>query len=310
MQTLKIIRIATRTSPLAIWQAKHVKNLIEQANSLVKCSLIPLQTAGDQSLDDSLACIGGKGLFVKELEQALLEDRADIAVHSMKDVPIYLPKDLIIAAYIKREDPRDSFISNKYSSLKDLPPNAIIGTSSLRRSALIKHYFPQLKIHLLRGNIQTRLKKLDDKKYDALILAAAGLKRLKLKNRIKDYLAVDYFIPAINQGILGVECRNNHQEIIEAVKKINHSSTQKIAEAERAFNCALGGSCHMPIGGFATLQQEEIHMSGLISDKEGKKYLLAQQQGILTEGHEKVGILLAEQLFAQGAQVILDSLEF
>ena len=249
---MKKINIATRESPLALWQAEHVASLLRQQHS-VEVQLVGMTTQGDQILDSPLAKIGGKGLFVKELEKSLLQGDTDIAVHSMKDVPVDFPEGLGLAVILQREDPRDAFVSNQYASLADLPIGAKVGTSSLRRQCQIRAARPDLVILDLRGNVQTRLSKLDAGQYDGIILAAAGLKRLQLEARIRFLLAPEQSLPAIGQGAIGIECRSNDSAVIALLAPLNHIDTYDCVMAERAMNERLHGGCQVPIAGFAQL---------------------------------------------------------
>ncbi|MDD1607759.1 MAG: hydroxymethylbilane synthase, partial [Methylococcaceae bacterium] len=253
----KIIRIATRQSPLALWQAEHVAARLEQIFPQVKTELVKMVTRGDKILDAPLAKIGGKGLFVKELEQGMLEGSADIAVHSMKDVPVEFPEGLHLAAILTREDPSDAFVSNQYASFADLPANARIGTSSLRRQCQIKERYPNAEIISLRGNVNTRLAKLDAGDYDAIILASAGLKRLGMANRITQCLDTAVSLPACGQGAIGIECRVDDVEINEILSALHDNDTGLCVSAERAMNARLNGGCQVPIAGFAELQNNQ-----------------------------------------------------
>jgi len=261
------ITIATRESRLALWQAEHVKALLEQRGHQV--SLLGMTTKGDQILDRSLSKVGGKGLFVKELEVALEEGRADLAVHSLKDVPMELPEGFVLACVMEREDPRDAFVSNRYATLVSLPQGAVVGTSSLRRMALLRARRPDLKIEPLRGNLDTRLRKLDDGLYDAIVLAAAGLKRLGLGERIRTTFAPDVMLPAAGQGALGIEVRTERQEVIDALAPLAHQTTWLAVSAERAVSRAMGGSCSMPLAAFATLHADTLTLDAAWGDPEG-----------------------------------------
>ena len=303
---MKKINIATRESPLALWQAEHVAKLLRQQHS-VEVQLVGMTTQGDQILDSPLAKIGGKGLFVKELEKSLLQGDTDIAVHSMKDVPVDFPEGLGLAVILQREDPRDAFVSNQYASLADLPIGAKVGTSSLRRQCQIRAARPDLVILDLRGNVQTRLSKLDAGQYDGIILAAAGLKRLQLEARIQFLLTPEQSLPAIGQGAIGIECRNNDSAVIALLAPLNHLDTYDCVMAERAMNERLHGGCQVPIAGFAQLQQEQIHLRGLVGNPDGKEVLRAQATGHRSQAHA-LGVAVAEQLLAQGADRILAAL--
>ena len=302
-----IIRIATRKSPLALWQAEHVAERLEKAFPDVKTELVKMVTKGDKILDAPLAKIGGKGLFVKELEQGMLEGSADIAVHSMKDVPVEFPDGLHLAAILNREDPTDAFVSNNYKSLDDLPENAKIGTSSLRRQCQIKERFPDAEILSLRGNVNTRLAKLDAGEYDAIILASAGLKRLKMGHRITQCLNTDISLPAIGQGAVGIECRTDDSEINGYLKSLQDEPTTIRVMAERAMNERLQGGCQVPIAGFAEIQGNSLFMRGLVGSPDGSILYRAERTGSFAQA-EQIGIEIADDLLAQGADKILKDL--
>jgi hydroxymethylbilane synthase len=301
----KIIRIATRQSPLALWQAEHVSALLQKAFPTIKTELIKMVTRGDKILDAPLAKIGGKGLFVKELEQGMLEGNADIAVHSMKDVPIDFPEGLHLAAILEREDPTDAFVSNHFHSLDDLPENARIGTSSLRRQCQIKARFPNAEILSLRGNVNTRLAKLDAGNYDAIILASAGLKRLGMADRIRQSLPTEISLPACGQGAIGIECRTDDVEINEMLKALHHEETAFCVTAERAMNAKLNGGCQVPIAGFAQLENGEIFMRALVGNPNGNVIYRAEKRGVSAV---EIGESLADDLLKQGAAEILKAL--
>jgi len=303
----KIIRIATRQSPLALWQAEHVAELLTRAFPGLKTTLVKMVTRGDKILDAPLAKIGGKGLFVKELEQGMLEGLADIAVHSMKDVPVDFPVGLHLAAILSREDPTDAFVSNRYSTLNELPVNARIGTSSLRRQCQIKERFPDADVMPLRGNVNTRLAKLDAGDYDAIILASAGLKRLGMAERITQSLDASVSLPAIGQGAIGIECRVDDPEINDLLKVLHDSETGICVTAERAMNARLNGGCQVSIGGFAQYQGEQLFMRGLVGSPDGSVLYRAERTGGLDQA-ETIGRLIAEDLLAQGADKILQAL--
>jgi len=303
----KIIRIATRKSPLALWQAEHVAERLEKAFPWVKTELVKMSTQGDKILDAPLAKIGGKGLFVKELEQGMLEGTADIAVHSMKDVPVEFPEGLHLAAILTREDPTDALVSNRYASLDELPADAKIGTSSLRRQCQIKERFPNAEILTLRGNVNTRLAKLDAGEYDAIILASAGLKRLGMAERITQCLAPEVSLPAIGQGAIGIECRVNDPEINEILQVLHDWQTGVCVTAERAMNARLNGGCQVPIAGFAELHDERLIMRGLVGSPDGQVIFRSERSGEL-EHAETIGRLIAEDLLTQGADKILQTL--
>ena len=303
----KIIRIATRQSPLALWQAEYVAELLVRAFPGVRTELVKMVTRGDKILDAPLAKVGGKGLFVKELEQGMLEGSADIAVHSMKDVPIDFPEGLHLAAILAREDPTDAFVSNRYATLNDLPPKAKIGTSSLRRECQLKQKFPDAEVLPLRGNVNTRLAKLDAGDYDAIILASAGLKRLGMANRITESLDASISLPAVGQGAIGIECRVDDVAINEMLKVLHDTSTGLCVSAERAMNMRLNGGCQVPIAGFAILQGEQLFMRGLVGNPDGSLLYRAEHSGSLDQ-EEAVGRKIAEDLLAQGADKILQAL--
>jgi len=300
----RTIRIATRQSPLALWQAEHVAARLRQAFPGIETELVTMVTRGDKILDAPLAKVGGKGLFVKELEQGMLEGRADIAVHSMKDVPVEFPEGLHLAVILEREDPSDAFVSNRYSSLADLPANARIGTSSLRRQCQIKARFPDAEILSLRGNVNTRLAKLDAGEYDAIILASAGLKRLGMAHRITARLDTADSLPAMGQGAIGIECRIDDAEIHDYLGVLHHHETSVCVGAERAMNGRLNGGCQVPIAGFAEIDGAQLHMRALVGHPDGSRLYRAEARAPLAQG-EALGIRLAEELLAQGAENVL-----
>lgn len=305
MTQSKTLKIATRQSPLALWQANFVKDRLEQLHSHLTVELVPMVTKGDVILDSPLAKIGGKGLFVKELEHALLEKRADIAVHSMKDVPMSFPEGLGLYVICKREDPRDAFVSNTYCTLSDLPQGAIVGTSSLRRQCQLKQLRPDLDIRSLRGNVGTRLSKLDAGEYDAIILASAGLIRLGLAKRISSFIETEQSLPAAGQGAVGIECRTDDAEVQALLAPLEDAETTACVLAERAMNTRLQGGCQVPIGGYAVLQGDEIYLRALVGDVDGSLILRAEGKSTV-ENAEELGRILAEQLLAQGADKILE----
>jgi hydroxymethylbilane synthase len=298
------VRIATRKSALALWQAEYVKARLEFFHPGIVVELVPMSTQGDKILDTPLAKIGGKGLFVKELETAILEDRADIAVHSMKDVPVEFPEGLMLSTICEREDPRDAFVSNQYSSLDQLPQGAVVGTSSLRRQCQIKALRPDLQIRDLRGNVNTRLAKLDAGEFDAIILAAAGLIRLGFQTRIAAYLPVSQSLPANGQGAVGIECRSDDAAVRALLAPLEHTATRQAVLAERAMNRALQGGCQVPIGAFAEIDGDQLHLRGLVGQLDGQQILQAEVRGAAVAG-EALGQQLAEMLLAQGAGTIL-----
>ncbi|KAB0628342.1 hydroxymethylbilane synthase [Acinetobacter gandensis] len=304
---MKILKIATRQSPLALWQAEHIRARLEALHTDLKVELVTFVTQGDKILDTPLAKIGGKGLFVKELEAALLDGRADLAVHSMKDVPMALPEGLNLAVICEREDPLDAFVSNTYNHFDELPQGAKVGTSSLRRKCQILKQRPDLEIIDLRGNVGTRLSKLDAGNYDAIILASAGLKRLGLAERIRHTIQPEFSLPAVGQGALGLECRTDDQAVLDFIQPLMHSETNACVRAERAFNAYLEGGCQVPIAGYAVLQNGQIHLEGRVGSVDGKTLLKAQQIGA-SENAEQLGVALAQELLAQGAGDILKAL--
>lgn len=300
------IRIATRKSALALWQAEHVKARLEQAHPGLQVSLVPMVSRGDKLLDAPLAKIGGKGLFVKELETALLENDADIAVHSMKDVPMDFPSGLGLYCICEREDPRDAFVSNTFASLDALPAGSVVGTSSLRRQAQLLARRPDLKIQFLRGNVNTRLAKLDAGEYDAIILAAAGLIRLGFAARIRASISVDDSLPAGGQGAVGIECRTADAEIHALLAPLHHADTALRVTAERALNKHLNGGCQVPIACYAVLEGEQLWLRGLVGQPDGGLLLRAQSRGPASSA-EQLGVHVAEALLAQGAADILQA---
>ena len=300
----KLVRIATRKSALALWQAEFVKAELERFHADVCVELVPMSTQGDIILDTPLAKIGGKGLFVKELEQAMLDGRADIAVHSMKDVPVEFPEGLELHTICEREDPRDAFVSNNFANLGELPQGAIVGTSSLRRQCQIKALRPDLDIRDLRGNVNTRLGKLDDGQYDAIILAAAGLIRLKMSKRIADYIEPEVSLPANGQGAVGIECRIDDEVTKALLAPLEHTQTRIRVNAERSMNRYLEGGCQVPIGAYALVDGEQVHLRGLVGAVDGSEILRDEVTGHVNDA-EELGIELAKKLLAQGADKIL-----
>jgi len=305
--TKQIIRIATRKSPLALWQAEYVRANLEQAHPGLSVELLTMTTQGDKILDSPLAKIGGKGLFVKELENSLLDKKADIAVHSMKDVPVELPAGLHLPIICEREDPTDAFVSNDFASIDDLPQGAIVGTSSLRRQCQIKLKRPDLIIKDLRGNVGSRLTKLDNGDYAAIILASAGLIRLKLNERIRDRIDTNTLLPAIGQGAVGIECRENDEETLSLLAPLNHIDTQIRITAERAMNHKLEGGCQVPIAGYSELTGNKIFLRGLVGKPDGSTLLRSEANGAVDDA-EAIGIAVAEALLEQGADKILKAL--
>lgn len=290
-----------------MWQAVHVQGRLAELYPQSQVEILGMTTKGDQILDRPLAEIGGKGLFIKELEVAMQEGRADLAVHSMKDVPMVMPDGFILAAISARENPRDAFVSNKYEGLDALPAGAVVGTSSLRRESILRAKYPQLVIKSLRGNLDTRLKKLDAGEYDAIILAAAGLIRLGLKDRIKSVLTPEQSLPAPGQGALGIEVPAGRPDAEALVAALNDPETAHCVRAERAFSRALGGSCQVPLGGYAVLENGDLWLRGFVATPNGKEMVSAELRGA-PEDDEKIGLILAQMLRDQGADEILEKL--
>jgi len=299
----KII-IATRESQLALWQANNVKDSLEALYPDTQVELLGMTTKGDQILNSPLSKIGGKGLFVKELEHALLEGRADIAVHSMKDVPMAFPEGLGLAVICEREDPTDAFVSNKYDNLASLPQGAVVGTSSLRRSSQLALARPDLVIKDLRGNVNTRLRKLDNEEYDAIILATAGLMRLEMTDRIKERISDLDSLPAGGQGAMGIECRSDDTDMIKLLAPLQHQETYYRVTAERAVNERLNGGCQAPIAAFALLEGDELYLRGLVGSVDGSVILRDEIRGSKNDAHA-LGVQLAEKLIAAGADKLL-----
>lgn len=302
--TEKPLRIATRQSPLALWQARHVAAALESRYPELRVELVGMTTQGDKILDAPLAKVGGKGLFVKELEQGLLEGRADLAVHSMKDVPVALPDGLHLSAILEREDPRDAFVSNHYQSLAELPTGARVGTSSLRRQCQLAERRPDLRIEPLRGNVNTRLAKLDRGEFTAIILAAAGLKRLELEGRIRGLLEPAESLPAIGQGAIGIECRCDDERVNTLTASLHHPATALCVRAERALNHRLEGGCQVPIAGYAELVRGELWLRGLVGEPDGRLIIRGERRGDPMAA-EPIGAELAEELLQRGAAEIL-----
>ena len=298
------LKIATRRSPLALWQAEWVKARLEELHPGLQVELVKMVTQGDKILDVPLAKVGGKGLFVKELEVGMLEGEADIAVHSMKDVPVEFPEGLHLAVICEREDPRDAFVSNTYKNFDELPQGAKVGTSSMRRALQIAERRPDLEIISLRGNVNTRLAKLDAGEYDAIILAAAGLIRLGFHDRIADFLDPSFSLPAMGQGAVGIECRVNDPRVNALIAPLNHEATVIRVKAERAMNNRLEGGCQVPIGGFAEIVDGNLFMRGLVGRPDGSKTLRGDITGRL-EDAEELGRVLADDLLSRGADQIL-----
>lgn len=303
----KTLKIATRQSPLALWQANYVKDRLQQLYPDLTIELVPMVTKGDVILDSPLAKIGGKGLFVKELENALLNKEADIAVHSMKDVPMQFPEGLGLAVICQREDPRDAFVSHSYRTFAELPQGAVVGTSSLRRQCQLKALRPDLDIRSLRGNVGTRLSKLDNGDYDAIILASAGLIRLGLADRIASFIDVEQSLPAAGQGAVGIECRTDDAQVQALLAPLADAKTTYCVLAERAMNNHLQGGCQVPIGGYAVLQQGQLYLRALVGNIDGSRIIRAEGKSAV-ENAEVLGVKIAEQLLAQGADKILQAI--
>jgi hydroxymethylbilane synthase len=302
--TKDILRIATRKSPLAMWQAEFVQAELEAAHPNLTVELLPMSTRGDKILDTPLAKVGGKGLFVKELEQALLDGRADIAVHSMKDVPMEFPPGLELGVICEREDPRDAFVSNNFASLAELPNGAVVGTSSLRRQCQLRASRPDLEITDLRGNVNTRLGKLDTGEYDAIILACAGLIRLGFEARISESMSVQQSLPAGGQGAVGIELRENDKRVSQYLSVLHHDDSAVCVTAERAMNKHLEGGCQVPIAVHAIVADGQLSVSGLVGAVDGSTILRASISGAVSDA-QTLGIALAEEVLAQGAGAIL-----
>lgn len=304
---LRIV-IASRESALAMWQAHHVRSRLVELYPGIEVSILGMTTQGDRMLGASLAKVGGKGLFVKELEDALVQGRADIAVHSLKDVPMHLPPGFTLAAVIERADPRDAFVSNRYRALAELPAGSRVGTSSLRRESQLRARYPHLVVEPLRGNVATRLRKLDDGQYEAVILAAAGLKRLGLEGRVTALLTPEESLPAVGQGALGLECRAEREDLLELLAPLNHPATGLCVAAERAFSRALAGSCNVPLGGFAEMSGERMRLRGFVGAPDGSRLVSGEIEGPVADP-AALGHALAERLRSQGADEILAALE-
>ncbi|CAG0976539.1 hydroxymethylbilane synthase [Methylophilaceae bacterium] len=299
--------IASRESALAMWQALHIQSRLQALYPQTVVEILGMTTTGDQMLDSPLSRIGGKGLFVKELEQALADGRADLAVHSMKDVPMHLPEGFTMAAIGEREDPHDAFVSNQYRRLEDLPGGSVVGTSSLRRQSQLQARFPALKIESLRGNLQTRLRKLDEGQYAAIILAAAGLKRLGLEARIAQLISTEHSIPAVGQGALGIEINASRHDLLQVLAPLNHAETASCVEAERGMSRALAGSCTVPLGAYAVRKGDQLVMQGFVASVDGSEILREQVSGSADEP-EALGRALAQKLVEKGADRILAAL--
>jgi hydroxymethylbilane synthase len=298
------IRIATRKSPLALWQAEEVARQLKQRNPQLEIELVKIVSKGDKFLDAPLAKVGGKGLFVKELEQSMIDGEADIAVHSMKDVPMVFPEGLHLPVIMQREDPTDAFVSNNYSSLQDLPANARIGSSSLRRQLQIKEQMPEAEMLNLRGNVNSRLQKLDDGQFDAIILATAGLLRLEMNDRIRSRIPPEQSLPSVGQGAVGIECRVGDERIESLIAPLDDHDTHTRLLAERGMNNRLNGGCQVPIAGYALLEGDEIYLRGLVGRPDGSEVVRGEIRGPRQQA-ETLGQTLAEDLLSRGADVIL-----
>ena len=301
------IRIATRKSPLALWQANFVKQQLETFHPALVVELVPMVTQGDVLLESPLSKIGGKGLFVKQLEQAIMNGQADIAVHSIKDIPAVFPQGLTLSTVCQRDEMRDALISNQYQHLDELPHGAVVGTSSLRRQCQLRAKYPHLQIKDLRGNVGTRLTKLDNQEYDAIILAAVGLKRLGLQNRIKQYIDTNLILPAVGQGAIGIESRADDKTLSELLAPLEDKNSRICIEAERAMNLALQGGCQVPIACLSQLENDSLTLRGLVGRIDGSEMIKAEITGHSTQA-EALGRQLADNLLAQGAKAILAEL--
>lgn len=301
------LRIATRQSRLALWQAEYVADTLRRAIQGLEVEIVPMKTEGDIRLEQSLAKIGGKGLFIKELEAAMMEDRADIAVHSMKDVPWRLPDGLTIASVLQRADPSDALVSVGDVPLGELRERARVGTSSMRRQAQIRHLRPDIQVHPVRGNVETRLRKLDEGEFDAVVLAAAGLKRLGKGSRISVRLEFDQCLPAIGQGAIGIECRADNEELVTALKGVEHAGTRRCLDGERALAESLEASCESPIAAHGEVRDGELLLRGLVATPDGQRLVRGQRRGRLADA-EWLGQDLARELLEQGGREILEEL--
>jgi hydroxymethylbilane synthase len=303
---VKPLVIATRASRLALWQAEHVKARLEALHPGLAVELLPMSTRGDELVDRRLDQVGGKGLFVKELESAMADGRADLAVHSMKDVPAELPAGFTLAAIGAREDPRDAFVSNRFATLREMPAGAAVGTSSLRRAAQVRERYPALELRLLRGNVETRVAKLDRGEYDAIVLAVAGLVRLGLAERIRSRLSLDESLPAPGQGALGIECLAARSDLVQKLASLGDAATALCVRAERAVSRALGGSCTLPLGAHAVMRDGRLALSALVASADGRRVLRAHAEG---SDPEAVGAAAAQALREQGADAVLQSVK-
>lgn len=303
---MKLLRIATRRSPLALWQAKWVAAGLERHNPDLETRLVEMTTSGDRIQDRPLATAGGKGLFLKELEHGLLEDEADIAVHSMKDVTVMLPDGLHIPVLCPREDPRDAFVSNRYASLDDMPAGAVVGTSSLRRQTQVKHRYPHLEVITLRGNVNTRLAKLDRGEFDTILLAVAGLLRLEMHSRIRQRIDPSRLLPAVGQGVMGIECRRGDEDTLDLIRCLNDAEAETAVVAERRVNAALDGGCQVPIAAYAdALSPERLRLRALVGTPDGRTLLTAEDTDA-PERADELGGRVGQSLIDQGARQILD----
>jgi hydroxymethylbilane synthase len=301
---LKQLKIGTRKSQLALWQAEYVRDRLLAEHPELSIELVKMSTQGDKILDTSLAKVGGKGLFIKELEQRLFDGSADIAVHSLKDMTVDLPDGLHLSVTCEREDPRDAFVSNTFKDLDEMPAGSRVGTSSLRRQAQLRSRYPDLNIIGLRGNVNTRLAKLDAGDYDAIILACAGLKRLGFHNRITVALEPEVSLPAVGQGAVCIECRADDDEINQLLAPLNHADTASCTQAERAMNAALEGGCQVPIAGYAVLEGDQLYLRGLVGDPDGGEVVRGEIRGPREEA-QSLGRQLGEDLLSRGADKIL-----
>lgn len=302
-----VITIATRESPLALWQAEHVQALLRERYPEKKVELLGMTTQGDQILDKTLSKIGGKGLFVKELEIAMQKKLAHLAVHSLKDVPMELPEGFVLAAVSQREDPRDAFVSNRYESLESMPAGSVVGTASLRRELMLRSRFPHLKVKPVRGNVGTRLKKLDSGEYDALVMASAGFKRLGLKDRIREIISDDVSLPSPGQGALGIECLQSDMDTQQAVAFINDKKTRACCLAERAVSRALGGSCQVPLAAYATIEDSVMRLRALVGDHTTGESVSTEVRGDW-QTYEQLAQKAVEDLLKQGARSYIEKL--
>ena len=302
---MNVLRLGTRKSALALWQAEYVRAALVARHPSLTVELVKITTEGDRILDRPLAAVGGKGLFIKELEQALFDRRIDLAVHSMKDLTVTLPAGLHIAAVCEREDPRDAFVSGRYASLTALPSGSRVGTSSLRRQCQLRALYPQLEVVTLRGNVNTRLAKLDAGEYDALLLAVAGLKRLGFSERIREALPIAVSLPAVGQGAVCIECRSDDAGTNRLLAALDHAPTRTCVAAERALNAALEGGCQVPIAGYAELEGDALHLRALVGAPDGTRIVRGERRGAAVDA-AAIGAAVAQELLARGAKEILD----